>query len=165
MKLALSIALIVVMFVFVSEHGMTHNYQNHGYLHATVHAGAGVESIGQDIFGDYTEYWTYGSTSLSTPDHIDGDRLYIGQCTQHISVPGAAPHFQPYAYQGSQFFGTSRYGKFRHYTERNNKSSAWCTQTAVAFYTDANGQRRRVDHDHKADVAIPPGGSSVDEPL
>ncbi|MXV76090.1 hypothetical protein F4Z99_17680 [Candidatus Poribacteria bacterium] len=164
MKIALSIALILVMFVFMSEHGMTHNYQNHGYLYVMVHSSAGVSSIGQDIFGDYTEYWTYGSTSLSTPSDIEGDNLYIGQCTQRISVPGAAPHFQVYAFQGSQFFGTSRSGTFRHYTERNNKSSAWCTQESVAFYTDPTGQRRRVDHDHMADVDIPPGGSSVNEP-
>ena len=31
MKIALSIALIVALFMFVSEHGMTHNYQNHHY--------------------------------------------------------------------------------------------------------------------------------------
>ena len=58
MKIALSIALIVSLFMFVSEHGMTHNYQNHHYLYVMVHASAGVDSIGNDILGDYTEYWT-----------------------------------------------------------------------------------------------------------
>ena len=164
MKIALSIAFIATLFVFVSEHGMTHNYQNHGYLYVVVHASAGFDSIGEDILGEYTDYWTYGSTSLSTPSDIDGDRLFIGQCTQLILVPGAKPHSHTYVYQGSQFFGNSRYGKYRHYTDDEDHDSALCTQESVAFYNAADGQRKRVDHDHMARVEIPPGGSSVNEP-
>lgn len=55
-KIALSIALIAVLSMFVSEHGLTHNYQNHKYLYVNVHASANVDSVGRDIFGDYTEY-------------------------------------------------------------------------------------------------------------
>ena len=165
MKIALSIALIVSLFMFVSEHGMTHNYQNHHYLYVMVHASAGVDSIGNDILGDYTEYWTYGSTSLSTPSDIDGDRLFIGKCTQLIIVPGAAPHSHTYVYQGEKFFGNSRSGTFKHYTAQNNETSAFCTQESVAFYNAADGRRKRVDHDHIADVDIPPGGSQTNASL
>jgi len=162
MKIALYVILIALLCVAISEYASTHT--NQGQLHVTVHAAAGVNGHGQDIFGEYTEYWTFGSTALSTPTRVHGDNLYIGSCDQTIVVPGAPFFNHTYYFQGEQFFTKVLRGSWKDYTARNNTSSASCIQESVVFYNDANGRRRRLDHDHSADVTIPPGGSRVNEP-
>ncbi len=71
-----TIILVVVMFAFVTGQSISHNYQDFGYLYVNVHASAGVSGTGEDVNGDYTDYWAYGSTSLSTPSSIEGDNNY-----------------------------------------------------------------------------------------
>ncbi len=163
-RLALSLFLFAVLFAFIAHNGITHPHI--GNLHVTVHTAAGKIASGQDIFGEFDDYYTFGSSSLSTPSNIDGDRLYIGQCKKLMSVPGANPDpfSHTWIFQGEFFTGTVQNGTYRHYTAREQGSSVWAIQESVVFYTDKKGVRRRIDHDHMADVKIPPGGSSVNEP-
>ena len=60
------------MFAFVTGQSISHNYQDFGYLYVNVHASAGVSGTGEDVNGDYTDYWAYGSTSHKYQDpHFD----------------------------------------------------------------------------------------------
>ena len=75
MRSTLVFALLVLLLSFVAEQGITHNYQDFGYLYVNVHASAGANGSGEDANGNYTDYWAYGSTSLSTPSSIEGDNI------------------------------------------------------------------------------------------
>ena len=48
MRPAVCVLLIVMLFVFITEHGETHNYQNHKYLYVVASASAGINGYGED---------------------------------------------------------------------------------------------------------------------
>ena len=163
MRPAVCVLLIVMLFVFITEHGETHNYQNHKYLYVVASASAGINGYGEDPFGDYTEYWVYAGASLSTPSDIEGDANYRGTCYQIISAPGFPTWIKNIPFFGSSFITKSYSGNFRYYTAFDNKSNAFALQDSDATYT-VNGQNRSVSHDHGARVKVPPGGSQTNGP-
>ena len=59
------------------------------------------------------------------------------------------------------FIGKTIYGSHKYYTDDNNTAVSWANQSARAWYTDQAGQEQMVNHNHNADVDIPPGGSEV----
>ena len=131
--------------------------------YTNVHAAAGEDGIGEDDIGNYTDYWTYGSTSVSTPSEIQGDDSYITYCRQALNVPGKDYYLKFFRFEGAAFTGKAIYGKHRYYTENGDNVTVSADQSAVAYYTDENGQEDSVSHSHFSDIDVPPGGSSVNE--
>lgn len=58
MKSRLMLIVILLVFAFVLEYGVTHNYGDFEYIYVNVQAAAGEDGIGEDDIGNYTDYWT-----------------------------------------------------------------------------------------------------------